>query len=259
MSGLKKVGIFFAAVVFLYFVFYLAQNFWIPEGRIKNPNTAQEVLEEGNSRYVAGKALHLNQDRERRMETTSGGQHPFVTVLACSDSRVPVEVLFDRGIGDIFVVRVAGNVVNTDEAGSIEYGVDHLETPLMVVLGHSHCGAVTAVAGHAELHGNIPPLVKNIEKAVDVVRAARPELAGGALVEEAIKANVWQSIDDLLQVSEATRKRIKWNKLKVTGALYDIESGKVTWLGPHPKQFELIRKYDAAAVKDEHKTEANHS
>jgi len=258
MSGLKKVGIFVAAVVFLYFVFYLAQNFWIPEGKIKNPNTAQEVLEEGNGRYAAGKALHPNQDRERRADTTTGGQHPFVTVLACSDSRVPVEVLFDRGIGDIFVVRVAGNVVNTDEAGSIEYGVDHLETPLMVVLGHSHCGAVTAVAGHAELHGNIPPLVKNIEKAVEVVKAARPELSGGALVEEAIKANVWQSIDDLLKVSEATRKRIKWNKLKVVGALYDIESGKVTWLGPHPKQFELIRQYDTV-IKEEHKEGASHS
>ena len=259
MSDLKKVGIFVAAVIFIYFVFYLAQNFWIPEGKIKDPNTAQQVLEEGNGRYVAGKALHPNQDRDRRHETTSGGQEPFVTVLACSDSRVPVEVLFDRGIGDIFVVRVAGNVVNTDEAGSIEYGVDHLETPLMVVLGHSHCGAVTAVAGHAELHGNIPPLVKNIEKAVDVVKAARPDLSGGALVEEAITANVWQSIDDLLRQSEATRKRIKWNKLKVVGALYDIETGKVSWLGPHPRQFELIRKYDAAAPKDEHKTGSTHS
>lgn len=259
MSSLKKIVIFIGIVAVVYFVFYLAQNFWLPEGKVTNPGKAEELLEQGNDRYVAGKPIHPNQDLARRTMTASRGQQPFVTVLTCSDSRVPVEILFDCGVGDIFVVRVAGNVVNTDEAGSIEYGVDHLETPLMVVLGHTHCGAVTAVAGHGEIHGNIGALVKNIGTAVKTAKEAHPDLSGSALVEEAVVANVWQSIDDLLQLSEVTRKRIKAAKLEVVGAVYDIESGKVSWLGSHPKQFELIKKYEGVNLREEKKEGASHS
>jgi carbonic anhydrase len=259
MNGLKKVLIFIGIVAIVYFVFYLAQNFWLPEGRVTNPGKAAELLEQGNGRYVAGKPLHPNQGAERRAATADRGQQPFATVLTCSDSRVPVEILFDCGVGDVFVVRVAGNVVNTDEAGSIEYGVDHLETPLLVVLGHTHCGAVTAVAGGGEIHGNIGALVKNIGTAVKTAKEAHPELSGSALVEEAVVANVWQSIDDLFRSSEVTRKRIKAAKLEVVGAVYDIESGKVSWLGSHPKQFELIKKYEGVILREEKKEGPSHS
>lgn len=95
------------------------------------------MLKQGNSRYVAGKQEHPNQDYLQRASTSSKGQHPFATVLSCSDSRVPVEIIFDRGVGEIFVVRVAGNVANVDEIASIEYAADHLGTPLVVVLGHT--------------------------------------------------------------------------------------------------------------------------
>jgi carbonic anhydrase len=259
MSGLKKVLIFIGIVAVVYFVFYLAQNFWLPEGKVTNPGKAEELLQQGNGRYVAGNPLHPNQGLERRAMTTARGQHPFATVLTCSDSRVPVEVLFDCGVGDVFVVRVAGNVVNTDEAGSIEYGVDHLETPLLVVLGHTHCGAVTAVAGGGEIHGNIGALVKNIGTAVKAAKEAHPELSGSALVEEAVVANVWQSVDDLFRTSETARKRVKGAKLKVVGALYDIESGKVVWLGSHPKQFELIKKYEGVNLREDKREGESHS
>ena len=163
------------------------------------PDQALQRLEQGNARFVAGESTHENTGADRMAETAKNGQHPFATVITCSDSRVPVARVFDQGIGDLFVIRVAGNVSDVDEVGSIEYGVDHLGTPVMVVLGHTNCGAVTAVVTNAELHGSIPPLVDNIKPAVEQARKNHPHLQGKALVPEAVKANVWQSIDDLFK------------------------------------------------------------
>src|SRR5688572_4328071 len=126
---------------------------------------ALTALKDGNTRYIAGKPIHPNQDAARRT-TVAKGQNPFATVLTCSDSRVPVELLFDQGLGDTFVVRVAGNVSDTDEVGSIEYGVGHLNTPLLVVMGHTSCGAVKAVLEGLQVHGSIPALVDNITPAI---------------------------------------------------------------------------------------------
>jgi carbonic anhydrase len=126
------------------------------------------------------------------------GQNPSVTILACSDSRLPVERIFDQGIGDLFVVRVAGNVADGDEIGSIEYGMGHLHTPLLVVLGHTKCGAVTAVASGAAVHGSIPGLVDNIIPAVDAARRKNPTLSGPDLIARAIEENVLISMRDVL-------------------------------------------------------------
>ena len=161
--------------------------------------------------------------------------------MTCSDSRVPVEVIFDQGICDVFVIRVAGNVSDVDEIGSIEYGVSHLKTPLMVVLGHVNCGAVTAVVTDAELHGSIPLLVDNIKPAVVKALQNNPGVTGSALVPAAIKENVWQSIDDLFKGSPAVRERVKNGTLKVIGAVYDINIGGVEWMGSHPDQERLLR------------------
>jgi carbonic anhydrase len=207
-----------------------------------SPDQAMSRLKEGNERYAGGNARHPNQGSDRRRETVAVGQKPFATILGCSDSRVPVEVIFDSGIGDLFVIRVAGNVADVDEIGSIEYGVDHLETPICVVLGHTRCGAVTAVTQKAEVHGSIPQLVDNIEPAVARARSAQPQLGVDALVEEAIKENAWQSIEDLLTTSEVTRKRVREGSLKVVAAIYDLEAGKVSWLGSHPKEKALVAR-----------------
>jgi carbonic anhydrase len=209
------------------------------EGPGVSPDQALEHLKQGNARFVSGKSNHPNQTFKRLKETSSG-QKPFATVLGCSDSREPVELIFDQGFGDVFVVRVAGNVADTDEVGTIEYGVGHLHTPLLLVLGHTKCGAVTAVATKAEVHGSIPQLVDNIVPAVERATAANPGLLPGDLVEKAIVENVWQSIADALKRSEEVRHLVAAGQLKIEGAVYDIATGKVNWLGPHPNQAELL-------------------
>ncbi|GFK93187.1 Carbonic anhydrase 2 [Fundidesulfovibrio magnetotacticus] len=204
------------------------------------PDQALERLQRGNERFSAAKLIHPNQDPFRRTMTAKEGQKPFATILGCADSRVPLELVFDTGVGDLFVVRVAGNVTYFDGAGTIEYGADHLGSNLLVVLGHTKCGAVNAVLGGGEAHGNIPALVANIVPPVTRVKAENPGLTGEALANKAIEANTWQSIEDLFKQSPMMRDMVKAGNVKVVGAIYDIESGKVNWLGEHPKQAELV-------------------
>ncbi len=226
----------FYLLIFILPITLTAENF-IDSG------TAMEILKQGNMRFFKGKPAHPNQNKKRRIETAQKGQKPFATVISCSDSRVPVEILFDQGIGDIFNIKVAGNVCDVDEIASIEYGVDHLETPLMVVLGHTGCGAVTAVCTDAKLHGSIPLLIDNIIPAVNIVRQAHPDLSGKSLIPYAVRQNVFQSISDLLKHSSAVRKRIENGTLLVIAAVYNMKTGAVEWLGPHPSQDRLLAKY----------------
>ncbi|MDX2114335.1 MAG: carbonic anhydrase [Planctomycetota bacterium] len=219
------------------------------EAAATTPDAQQALtwLREGNERFVRGEVKHVNADAERRA-AVAAGQNPFVSVLSCADSRVPVERLFDRGIGDVFVVRVAGNVADTDEIGTLEYGVGHLHTPLVVVMGHTSCGAVKAVLSGAEVHGSIPGLVDNIIPAVEWIKKNRPELTGDALVNAAIEANVWQAMDDLITGSSELREHVRSGKTMVVGAVYDLSSGKVRWLGEHPYQDRLTE----ATERSEH-------
>jgi len=205
-----------------------------------SPEEAVGKLKEGNERYAAGQPQYPRQTRERRALTAGQGQHPFATILSCSDSRAPVEFIFDQGIGDLFVVRVAGNVAATDEIGSIEYAVDHLATPLVVVLGHSQCGAVTAVVENAKVPPNIANLVAPIKPAAAKAKAANPEAAKEALIAAAIKDNVHQAMEDLFQKSSIIRAQVQAKKARVIGALYDLDTGQVEWLGPHPDQDKWV-------------------
>lgn len=218
------------------------------------PDQALTWLQEGNSRFVSGAVKNPNTTPDRLKSTFMDGQKPFATVLSCSDSRVPVERVFDRGFGDLFVVRVAGNVCDNDEAGSIDYAVEHLETPLLVVLGHRDCGAVTAVVTHAEVHGCIPPLIDNIEPAVERAQAAHPNLTGKALVPDAVQENVWQSIEDLFTSTPSVRAHVKAGKLRVEGAVYDLETGEVKWLGAHPETTKLVALTSEGATMRRAKT-----
>jgi len=205
-------------------------------------NEAQAKLEEGNKRFVKGTRWYPNQDQKRRTETSENGQHPYATVIACSDSRVPVEELFDAGIGDIFTIRVAGNVCDIDEAGSIEYGVDHLQTPVLVVLGHTGCGAVTAVCRGDHVHGNIPQLVDNIIPAAEKAKHDHGPAFSNTLLSSAVQYNVWQSIEDLYRISTTTSERVKNGQLKVIGAVYNLATGEIQWLGSHPQESALIQQ-----------------
>lgn len=218
----------------------------------QSPAGALAALRAGNVRFSTGTLQHPHLGAARMTGTTADGQHPFATVITCSDSRVPVEELFDQGIGDVFVIRVAGNVCQTDEVASIEYGIEHLQTPVLVVLGHTHCGAVTAVATDAQVHGNLEKLLAPIKPAVAAAQTANPDLRGAALVPAAVKANVWQSIDDLFRASPAARERVAQGKLQVVGALYHIESGTVDWFGEHPQQARLLKYTGDAPLSRAH-------
>jgi methyl-accepting chemotaxis protein len=198
-----------------------------------------QFLIQGNQRFVAGAAEHPGQDGARRQEVAKG-QHPRAAVITCADSRVSPEILFDQGLGDLFVVRVAGAVANTDQVGSIEYAVEHLKVTLLVVMGHSQCGAVAAVVRGDPVEGNIPDAVKNIDPVVRRVKAAHGGEAVDALIAASIEANTWQTVDDLFRASPMVREMVSGGKLRVVGALYDLSSGGVKWLGLHPEQARLL-------------------
>lgn len=208
------------------------------------PDDVIRRLADGNTRYVNGTMLHAPISAERRAETAEKGQHPFATILSCSDSREVPEFIFDTGIGDLFVIRVAGNVADTDETGSAEYGTEHLGTPVLVVLGHTSCGAVTAVARGDTVHGSIPPLVDNIVPAVVAAKKTKGEAFSKELVDTAIRNNIFVTAADLLKRSEIIRHLVAEKKLRIVGALYHIDSGAVEWLGEHPDTATLTTYHE---------------
>jgi len=180
-------------------------------------------LHDGNQRFVAGTPIPDKHLAQRRAELVND-QSPFAIIVSCSDSRVGPEVVFDLGLGDLFVVRTAGHVVDDVGLGSIEYAARHLHTPCIVVLGHQRCGAVTAaVAGEA--HGHIQALVEAIRPAVEATRG-QP----GDAVDNAVRASV-RRVVAMLQKSEPTLSGlVKAGTLKVVGAVYNLETGRVEWL-----------------------------
>jgi len=216
-----------------------------------SPDAVLKLLKEGNERFVGGASIHPHADAARLHQagTENQGDHAYATVITCSDSRVPVERLFDAGVMDIFVIRVAGNGCDTDEIGSIEYGLAHVHTPVLVVLGHTQCGAVRAGTQASGGHGrarerNIPPLVDNIKPAVLRAQALHAGLAGKDLVPYGIEENVWQGIEDLFRESPASRDLVRQGKAKVIGAIYDVATGKVRWL-PEEKTRAILARVDA--------------
>ncbi len=221
--------------------------------KIEKPGPVEilQLLKAGNERFVSGVATHPHSDAARLALAGKESQGDFAlsTVIACSDSRVPVERIFDAGIMDMFVIRVAGNVFDTDEIGTAEYGMAHVHTPLLVVLGHTQCGAVTAVThavegkGH-KLERNIPPLVDNIIPAVKRAIEAHPDIHGNEIIPHAIEENVWQAIEDLFMRSPAVRNLVTKGEAAVVGAIYDVGTGKVEWLQAE-KVAEILKKVEA--------------
>lgn len=205
------------------------------------PVEALQGLVDGHERYVQGRMQHPHLSEVRRAETAAQGQHPFAVILSCSDSRVPPELIFDTGIGDLFVVRIAGNVAGTDEIGTIEYGVEHLHAPVVLVLGHTRCGAVTAVVEHAHVTANIAKLVEPIVPAAKAMRAQHPTAPQSELVALTIRQNVLQGMSDLLRQSEDLRRYVAEGKVTLVGGVYDIATGKIDWMGKHPQQAELLQ------------------
>lgn len=192
-------------------------------------DVALDALREGNLRYIQGRSLTPNTDSLRRIITATDGQHPFVMVLACADSRVPVEILFDRGIGDIFVARVAGNVVSPSVLGTLEYGAEHLGIPVLVVLGHTNCGAVTAVFKGEKAHGHLAELLQPIIPAVEKAKSDAAASHSECTLDAVIMENVRQAINDIRAKSPELAAMEQSGKLRILGAVYDINTGEIVW------------------------------
>jgi carbonic anhydrase len=191
-------------------------------------DAALAELKSGNAHHVEHSYQHPHQTEDRLRQLASG-QNPHAEILSCSDSRVPPEIIFDRGLGDLFVVRVAGNVAADTELGSLEYGAEHLNIPLLVVLGHQHCGAVTAAVEGGEAEGHVSALVNLLRPAVEKSRG----LPGDA-VENAVKANVEMVVKHLRTSTPILAELVTHGKLRVIGAVYSLDTGKVTWLPDSP-------------------------
>jgi len=194
--------------------------------------TADEALarlKEGNARFVAGHARFPTVQKEVLADLAKG-QQPYATILGCSDSRVPPELVFDASFGELFVIRVAGNVLGPAILGTLQYAASHLHTPLFVVMGHEGCGAVQAAIAsrfHGAAHrARIALLLEDIVPALDGLDASQP---GEALLRSAVEANVRHTVQALRDTPEG-RARAAEGRIKLVGAVYELESGRVRFL-----------------------------
>ena len=192
------------------------------------PQLAKNTLVEGNTRFVQGQ--QAGRDLMSQVKQTSTGQYPFATVLSCIDSRVSSELIFDQGIGDIFSVRIAGNFVNEDILGSMEFACKLAGTKLVVVLGHTACGAVKGACDHARL-GNLTALINKIEPAVEAVTEPTDESQRNSsnidFVNEVAKKNVYMTIDNIRESSQVLKEMEDAGEIEIVGGMHDIKTGEV--------------------------------
>lgn len=194
------------------------------------PDEVFAQLKEGNRRFVEGRLTP--RDYNAQAAATASGQYPKAAVLSCLDSRVPPEIVFDQGIGDLFVGRVAGNFENTDLLGSLEFATAVAGVPLIVVLGHTSCGAIKGAVAGVEL-GNLTAMLDNFDEVLEQVREiqamdADPE--GEAIIRAAIEENVRQTMDDILASSEVISGLVESGDVGIVGGVYDLATGRIVWL-----------------------------
>ncbi|WP_030180492.1 carbonic anhydrase [Streptomyces violaceorubidus] len=204
----------------------------MPDLSPSSPAEAYAALLEGNARFVSGDRLHPNQDADRRSELAPR-QHPFAVLFGCSDSRLAAEIIFDRGLGDLFVVRTAGHVAGAEVLGSVEYGVQVLGAPLVVVLGHDSCGAVTAAAETVHGGGTAPAgyLGDVVERVIPSVLAARA--LGGTGVDEFVDEHIRRSVDGLVGRSALLAAEVAAGRCAVVGLSYRLAGGTVKRVAAH--------------------------
>lgn len=194
------------------------------------PIGAIEILKEGNLRFV--KNQHADRDLLGQVADTASGQYPFATILSCIDSRVSAELIFDQGVGDIFSARVAGNIVNEDMLGSMEFACKLAGTKIIVVLGHTSCGAVKGAVDSAQL-GNLTALLSKIQPAVDAItEPGDPNLRNSKnlnFVDHVAEKNVAMTIDNIRRDSPVLKEMEENGDIKIIGGMYDIHTGKVSF------------------------------
>jgi len=184
-------------------------------------------LKEGNKRFVGGKSMRPHQDFQRIKEV-SLGQEPFAVIVGCSDSRVPSEIIYDQGLGDLFIVRTAGQVSSFASWGSIEFGNAVLGAKLIVVMGHTKCGAVAAACKIPDVPGHIVTLINAIKPAAQL---AKTQI--GDEVENAVRINVAMQVQQLQNMEPVLTKAVQSKETQIVGAVYDLETGKVEFLDPN--------------------------
>ncbi len=198
-------------------------------------NQAIERLKEGNQRFVTGVRSVDTFVQQIHRAAASNDQAPFAIILGCSDSRVPAEIVFDQGLGDLFVIRVAGNIVAPSQVGSVEFAVEQFGTPLVVVLGHSKCGAVMATLDHIEKasnskSSNVLSIVKRIRPTIDILRLTELRDNPDQLLNTAIRANILASTNHLRHGSQILEQHVQNETLSIVGAEYSVETGKVDFI-----------------------------
>jgi len=199
-----------------------------PTATAPTPSSVLTELKAGNERFASHHVTHPHQTAARRTELASG-QQPHAVVLACADSRVAPEIVFDKGLGDLFTVRVAGNIAGDPEIASIEYAVEHLHVPLIVVMGHQSCGAVGAAIEGGEAPGHLPALIDAIKPSVEKARAMKGELS-----DNAIRVNVEAVVAQLEASHPILAEHVADGSLKIVGGVYSLETGRVAWLSDTP-------------------------
>lgn len=190
-------------------------------------DSALNSLKQGNKRFVEGKSVKPHQDLQRIKEVSSG-QKPFAIIVGCSDSRVPSEIIFDQGLGDLFIVRTAGQVSTFASWGSIEFGNAVLGANLIVVMGHTKCGAVAAACQIPDVPGHIVTLINAIKPAAQLAK-----IQTGNEVENAVKINVAMQVQQLENLEPVLTKAVQNTSLKIVGAVYNLETGNVEFLDPN--------------------------
>ncbi|WP_084299392.1 carbonic anhydrase family protein [Dyadobacter tibetensis] len=192
------------------------------------PAMALELLKSGNTRFVEN--LKLNRNLLQQANETSDGQHPFAVILSCIDSRTSAELIFDQGLGDIFSVRIAGNIINEDILGSMEFGCKVAGSKIIVVLGHTSCGAVKGACDHVEL-GNLTGLLAKIEPAVEAEKTEKENRnsKNSAFVEKVSEINVRQTVEAIMERSPILKEMIQDGSVGIIGGMHEIATGKVTF------------------------------
>lgn len=193
------------------------------------PDAALKELMAGNLRYVRGRLRHPDQ-RPSRIAEVAKGQHPFAVILGCADSRVPPEVVFDQGLGDLFVVRVAGNIASDDVMGSIEYAVEELHVPLVMVMGHARCGAVSATLSAMDQGATVPAHISSLVNAIKPV-AEQVSKDTPDRLDVVVRKNALHAADQLMHESAILHEKISEGKLKIVSARYSLDDGRVELIG----------------------------
>lgn len=198
---------------------------------------ALERLREGNRRAVTGEGRPNSILDPDHLDELASGQEPFAAILGCSDSRVPPEIIFDQAPGDLFVIRVAGNIATPTQVGSIEFAVENLNTPLVVVLGHSDCGAVLGTLDacrnpNLAVPGNLQAILDHIRPTLEPLLSAARSQDSDGLLDEAVHANVHAAIADITALSPVLANRVKSGDVSILGATYSVQTGRVDFFNP---------------------------